>query len=51
MRSVFIDGVFRTDLLFGAIGMNFLYLAIGAGLFAWSFARARVHGRLLQIGE
>ena len=51
MRSVFIDGVFRTDLLIGAIGMNFLYLAIGAGLFAWSFARARVHGRLLQIGE
>ena len=51
MRSVFIDGVFRTDLLIGAIGMNFLYLAIGAGFFAWSFARARVHGRLLQIGE
>jgi len=51
MRSVFIDGVFRTDLLFGAIGLNLLYLAIGAGLFAWSFARARVHGRLLQIGE
>ena len=51
MRSVFIDGVFRTDLLLGAIGMNLLYLAIGGGLFAWSFAKARVHGRLLQIGE
>ena len=51
MRSVFIDGVFRTDLLVGAIGMNLVYLAIGAGLFAWSFAAARQHGRLLQIGE
>jgi ABC-2 type transport system permease protein len=51
MRSVFIDGVFRTDLLMGAIGMNIVYLAIGAGLFAWSFSAARTHGRLLQIGE
>ncbi|MDG2285080.1 MAG: ABC transporter permease [Alphaproteobacteria bacterium] len=51
MRSVFIDGVFRTDLLMGAIGMNIVYLAIGASLFAWSFSAARTHGRLLQIGE
>jgi ABC-2 type transport system permease protein len=51
MRSVFIDGVFRTDLMLGAIGMNIVYLAIGAGLFAWSFSAARTHGRLLQIGE
>ncbi|MDA9975517.1 phytanoyl-CoA dioxygenase family protein [Alphaproteobacteria bacterium] len=51
MRSVFIDDVFRTDLLLGAIGVNLVYLAIGAGLFAWSFTAAREHGRLLQIGE
>jgi ABC-2 type transport system permease protein len=51
MRAVFIDGVFRTDLLVGAIVVNVVYLAIGAGLFAWSFASARQHGRLLQIGE
>ncbi|MBL6597450.1 MAG: ABC transporter permease [Alphaproteobacteria bacterium] len=51
MRAVFIDGVFRTDLLMGAIGVNLVYLAIGAGLFAWSFASARQHGRLLQMGE
>jgi len=51
MRAVFIDGVFRTDLLMGAIGVNLVYLAIGAGLFAWSFASAREHGRLLQMGE
>jgi ABC-2 type transport system permease protein len=51
MRAVFIDGVFRTDLLYGAIGVNLVYLAIGAGLFAWSFSAAREHGRLLQMGE
>lgn len=51
MRSVFINDVFRTDLLLGAIGVNLVYLAIGAGLFAWSFTAARKHGRLLQIGE
>ena len=51
MRAVFIDGVFRTDLLIGAIGVNLVYLVIGAGLFAWSLASAREHGRLLQMGE
>ena len=51
MRSVFIDDVFRTDLLLGAIGVNLVYLAVRARLFPWSFTAARKHGRLLQIGE
>ena len=51
MRAVFIDGVFRTDLMLGAIAVNLVYLAIGAGLFAWSFSAARQQGRLLQMGE
>ncbi len=51
MRSVLIDSVFRTDLLVGAIIANLIYLLIGAIVFGWSFAGARNHGRLFQIGE
>ena len=51
MRSVLFDGVFRLDLLAGAMALNALLLAGGAALFLWSFRVARVHGKLLQTGE
>ena len=51
MRSVMIDGVFREDLLFGAIMVNLIYLLGGAFIFARSFSSARHHGKLLQMGE
>ena len=46
-----IDGVFRQDLLVGAIFVNCVYLCLGALIFAWSFFGARQHGKLLQMGE
>ena len=51
MRAVLIDGVFRTDLMLGAICLDVVYLAIGAALFGWSFLDAREQGKLLQVGE
>jgi ABC-2 type transport system permease protein len=51
MRAVLIEGVFRTDLLIHAILLDVLYLAIGAGLFLFSYHVARRRGLLLQIGE
>lgn len=51
MRAVFVDGVFRLDFLFGAIGLNMVYLVVGAGTFVWAFSGARRDGKLLQVGE
>jgi len=51
MRAVLFDGVFRWDLLAGAMTLNIVYLGIGAALFLWSFQVARRHGLLLQTGE
>ncbi len=51
MRAILIDGVFRSDLLTAAIVANLVYLVVGAGLFAWAFASARNHGKLMQTGE
>jgi len=51
MREVLFDGVFRWDLLAGALVLNIVYLCIGAALFLWSFQVARHRGLLLQTGE
>jgi len=51
MRAVMFDGVFRTDLLLYAMGLNALYLAIGFATFMWVFNRTRELGLLLQSGE
>jgi ABC-2 type transport system permease protein len=51
MRAVMVDGVFRWDLLAGALALDAVYVAIGAAVFAWAFAAARRDGRLLQTGE
>lgn len=51
MRAVFLNGVFRFDLLAQAIALNIIYLAVGAGVFLWLFGRARRLGLLLNIGE
>ena len=51
MRAVMIDGVFRTDLLIGALVCNAAYLGIGAMVFAAAFSSARDAGKLLQVGE
>ncbi len=51
MRAVMFDGVFRLDLLAGALIADAVYLVIGGLIFAWSFNHARKEGRLLQVGE
>ncbi len=51
MRAILIDGQFRVDLLIHAALLDVLYLAIGAGLFLFSYHVARRRGLLLQIGE
>ncbi len=51
MRAVLFDGVFRFDLLAGAMLLNLFYFALGAAIFMWSFRAARQRGLLHQTGE
>ncbi len=51
MRAILMEGQFRPDLLVHAILLDLVYLAIGAGLFLYSFQVARRRGLLLQVGE
>ncbi len=51
MRAVLFDGVFRLDLLAGAVLLNLLYFGIGALAFVLSFRTARQRGLLHQAGE
>ena len=51
MRAVLVDGVFRTDLFWGAVRLNVVYLLLGSGLFLYTFRVARRRGLLLQSGE
>ena len=51
MRAILMDGQVRPDLLVHAILLDLVYLAIGAGLFLYSFQVARRRGLLLQVGE
>ena len=51
MRAVMFDGVFRHDLLWRALGLNVLYLALGIAVFMAFFQSARKRGLLHQTGE
>lgn len=51
MRAVLFDGVFRLDLLAGAVLLNVFYFLIGVAIFMWSFRAARQRGLLHQTGE
>lgn len=51
MRSVLIDGVFRIELFWRAVGINAIYLAIGIAVFLSFFRTARQRGLLHQVGE
>ncbi len=51
MRAVLFDGVFRWDYFAAALGLNILYLSLGAAAFLWSFQVARRRGLLLAGGE
>ena len=51
MRAILMEGQFRPDLLVHAFLLDLIYLAVGAGLFLYSFQVARRRGLLLQVGE
>jgi ABC-2 type transport system permease protein len=51
MRAVMYEGVFRWDLLAGALLVDAVYIGIGLVLFFVAFRWARRHGKLLQQGE
>jgi ABC-2 type transport system permease protein len=51
MRAVLFEHVFRADLLWKALALNALYLALGVGAFLAFFRIARQRGQLLQVGE
>jgi ABC-2 type transport system permease protein len=51
MRAVMFDGIFRLDLLAGAVLGNLVWLTGGAAVFLWSFRSARIRGLFLSIGE
>jgi ABC-2 type transport system permease protein len=51
MRAVLLEGVVRWDHLAAAAGLNAIWLAGAALLFARQFKQARVRGALLSIGE
>lgn len=51
MRSVLFEGVFRLDLLAGAVALNALYLTLAASFFIHMVHVARVRCLLLQQGE
>jgi ABC-2 type transport system permease protein len=51
MRAVLFQHVFRTDLLWHAVALNVLYMALGAIVFLIYFGIVRRRGLLLQMGE
>ena len=51
MRGVLLDAAFKWDLFFGAVALNAVYVALGAGIFFAAFRGARQRGALLQMGE
>ena len=51
MRAVLFGHGFRTDYFLSAVGLDLIYLALGATIFFIAFRDARRRGALLQMGE
>jgi ABC-2 type transport system permease protein len=51
MRALVLNNIFRADLLFWALGLNALWLTIGAISFVILLRGARRVGSLISIGE
>jgi len=51
LRALVIDGVFRGDLMLGALGLNALYFGAAAFAFLRLLDSARREGTLMQTGE
>ncbi len=51
MRGILLDGIVPWGHLAAAVGLNVIWIAAAAALFARQFHQARVRGALLNIGE
>jgi ABC-2 type transport system permease protein len=51
MRSAFLDGIFRADLMLQAFALNVLYLGLALATFLLLLQSARHKGALLTMGE
>ena len=51
MRAVLLQGVFPWNHFWAAASLDLVYLGIGAATFRLAIDYARVHGKLLQMGE
>ena len=51
MRALMFQHVFRLDHFMAAAGLNALLFVAAAAVFLFAFARARVLGKLMQVGE
>ena len=51
MRAVLLQGRFPWEEFWAAAALNLVYLALGAAVFAWAVRDARIHGKLLHMGE
>lgn len=51
MRGVLMEGTFLWHELWNAVGLNAVYVTVGAAVFLASFEGARKRGKLVQIGE
>jgi ABC-2 type transport system permease protein len=51
MRAILLEGVFDTESLWRALGLNAIYLVIGYTTFRLCLRSAKINGSLLQLGE
>lgn len=51
MRALVLEQMFRTDLMLWALGLNAIWITMGAISLAWLLGEARKAGSFLQIGE
>ena len=51
MRALVVDHVFRADLMLWALGLNAIWLTVGATSFVLLLGSARRAGALIQTGE
>jgi ABC-2 type transport system permease protein len=51
MRAVLLQGTFLWSHFWTGLALDAVYLVVGVVIFRWAINHARVHGRLLQMGE
>lgn len=51
LRAALFDHIFRSDLMFQALALNFVYISLGLWLFMYLLECARARGSLVSMGE